>query len=271
MKKSLCLCLLGIMLFSLDGALAATPMLKPNKYSLPAKGTVLQDQEDRRIAPQTEAVRHPLIPGESPTTGQPWDGEYQPMLVVVSNYLGSTRYNKKTVKAAGIGQAAPYGVQYADIMYEDIISQKGQTRMTFLFSDSFAQGQPVSAGPVRSARPAQALLQQEWQAGLVFTGGPRRPDGDIYAMLSKQGAEGLVFDLRNEKARDAMFRVLGKGRKAPDTLNVDPVALRGLIPAEYAAQPRAFLFADEGPDESYVTARAIHLDWGDKTYISHFY
>lgn len=57
-------------------------------------------------------------------------------------------------------------------MYEGILYRSGQTRITFLYNDSFAEGQPLSAGPVRSARIGHVLLREEWQGGIVYAGRP---------------------------------------------------------------------------------------------------
>ena len=46
---------------------------------------------------------------------------------------------------------------------KESLYRSGQTRITFLFNDSFAEGQPLSAGPVRSARIGHVLLREEWQ------------------------------------------------------------------------------------------------------------
>ena len=133
MKKTLCL-LLGVML-ALTAALPAIAEVKPNTYSLPLEGTVLQNQADRNIKPLTPAERHPITSGVSPTTGLSWTGVYLPMLVQISNAEGSVKVNDKNVKAAGIGQRAPWGGALADIVYEGILYRTGETRISFLYSD----------------------------------------------------------------------------------------------------------------------------------------
>ncbi|MEA5013781.1 MAG: DUF3048 C-terminal domain-containing protein [Candidatus Limiplasma sp.] len=272
MKKIVSLLLAVVLLATgLGSALAATKT-KGNKYSLPKEGTVLQDVADRGIKPQGDSTRHTMIPGESPTTGLPWSGDYLPMIVQISNAEGSAKVNGKNVNAAGIGERAPWSGQYADIVFEGILYRTGATRISFLFSDSFAENQPQSAGPVRSARIGHVLLREEWESGFVYAGGPRREDNNIRELFAKTGADdkGVLFDLLSGSWVDLKNRV--GGVKAPDNYNANLLGLRQQIPASYAATPRPFLFSDESPyTEGYEYASAINLDWGDKKYISHFY
>jgi len=242
-----------------------------NDFTLPLEGTVLQNTPDRNISPNTPPVRNPIISGESPTTGQSWLGFYLPMLVQFSNAMASVDVNNKSETLAGVGNRAPWGGQHADIVYEAILYRTGYTRMTFLFSDSLDEGYPLSFGPVRSARVGHVSLREEWQAGLVFRGGPEIEDNDIQEMLKKLGAyeKGVAFDLETNLTRNYSQRV--KGLKGPENLDADIVGLRNLIPCEYTSQPRAFLFADLNPyTEGYDFAYKINLDWGQESYVSHF-
>ncbi len=272
MKKMVSIALACAIVLSSVGALAASKV-KPNKYTIPTKNvTVLQDSGDRAITPQQAPAKHGMIAGESPTTGLPWSGSYLPMIVQISNSTDSVKVNGKTVKAAGIGARAPWGGQYADIVYEGILYRTGATRISFLFSDSFSEGQPTSVGPVRSARIGHVLLRQEWQSGIVFAGGPRREDNNIKELFAKFGADeqGVIFNILDGAYQDYKYRV--SGVKAPDNYNIDAVGMRSLIPAEFVSEPRAFLFSDESPyTDGYDFAYSINLDWGDKQYISHFY
>ena len=178
MKRILSMLLIAVL------ALTAVPALAANdagtNYTLSTECVVvLQDIADRNITPAAGALDvNPVIEGQSPTTGMPVSGDslYMPMLVQISNPEGSEKVDGKNVTAAGIGQRAPWGGQYADIVYEGILYRSGQTRITFLFNDSFAEGQPLSAGPVRSARIGHVLLREEWQGGIVYAGGPRREE-----------------------------------------------------------------------------------------------
>ena len=99
------------------------------EYSLPQKHyTVLQNVPDRNLTPLRKATIHQTVPGESPVTGLPWDGDYQPVLVQISNAVGTVKQKGSTVKAAGIGKRAPWGIQYADILYEMLLVKSGETQ-----------------------------------------------------------------------------------------------------------------------------------------------
>ena len=269
-KKRTCLLLVAVLLVSIAMPAFASPHQK-NDYTLPKEGTVLQDVPDRNIKIKTPAERHPIIPGESPTTGLNWVGFYLPMLAQYSNSEGSITVNGKTFDAAGAGMRAPWGAQYADIVYEGILYRTGYTRMTFIFSDSLDDGYPSSFGPVRSARVGHVNLRQEWQGGLVFRGGPQVSGNNIYRLLSSYGVfdAGAAFDLETNRTNGYSNRV--SGLKPPENLNADISGLRDLIPISYMAQPRAFLFADLNPYTSgYDFAYQVNLDWGTDTYVSHF-
>ena len=274
MKKILSLALV------LALTLAAMPALASDdtgaKYTMDTKGAViLQNQADRGITPQPgEMDANPVIKGQSPTTGLPYntDALYLPMLVQISNPEGNTKVNGKKVTAAGIGERAPWGGQYADIVYEGILYRSGQTRITFMYSDSLADGLPTSAGPVRSARIGHVLLREEWQGGIVYAGGPKAEDNNINKLFRDFGAleKGVIFNLLNNDFLDYKYRV--KGVKAPDNYNVDVIGIRSLIPETTVAEPHPFLFADYSPYvDGYETAYQVNLDWGHKRYISHFY
>ncbi len=270
MKKWSSLLIAMVLVLSLVvPALASTH--SNNAFTIPLEGTVLQNEEDRDITPSTPPQRNPIISGESPTTGQSWMGFYLPMLVQYSNGLDSVKVNNKTVELAGIANRAPWGAQYADIVYEGILYRTGNTRMTFLFSDSLDSGYPLSFGPVRSARVGHVNLREEWQGGLVFRGGPEQEDNDIQQLLRKLDVyeKGVAFDLETNLTRNYSSRV--KGVKGPENLDADIIGLRSLVPSSYMSTPRAFLFADLNPyTEGYDFAYKINLDWGLDSYVSHF-
>jgi hypothetical protein len=275
MKKLLSLCCICALLCGSVSAGAAPKA----KYTLSPKGTtVLQNLPDRAIVPVAGPSRHALIPGESPTTGLPWEGEYLPMLVHIGNVEGKGKAKGKDVKLAGIGTASPWGIQYADIVYEEILMTGGSTRFAFLFSDSFAQGQPErGVGPVRSTRLGQLLLGEEWQCGLVHAGGYWGTQGwgdhPSAKLLEEAGGDGrwVPFDVLQGSARLRQYRNRVAGVKAPGNLNVDIMALRSLIPASFSSTPRPFLFGDDSPYlQGYASAHTIHLDWGNKSNVSHF-
>lgn len=276
MKKILSLLLIGLLALSSVPAMAAKKNDAGTNYTLDTKGhTVLQSVADRNIAPQPGTLEaNPVIDGESPTTGLPYDTTslYLPMLVQISNPEGTAKNMAgKKVTSAGIGQRAPWGGQYADIVYEGILYRSGQTRITFLFSDAFAEVSSLSVGPVRSARIGHVLLREEWQGGIVYAGGPKAEENNIAAMFAELGAsdKGVTFNLLDSDYKEFKNRV--KGVRAPDNYNVDAAGIRTLIPSTTVATPHPFLFTDLSPyTDGYDTAYTINLDWGHKKYISSF-
>jgi hypothetical protein len=274
MRKLIAFLMIFSMLFT---ALPVAVAVSKTEYTLPTKtGTVLQSTPDRGIAPQTEAARHPLIEGESPVTGLPWEGEYLPMLVQIGNLITSTKIGGRTIKTSGVGKAAPWGGQYADIVYESMIVKNDATRLTFLYSDCFALGEPKGeVGPVRSTRIGQLILREEWQAGFVYGGGFAGTfswrDQQTPELLAQTGAltQGVLLNMLDARYTDYRRRV--KGVKAPNNRSVNLIGLRETIPDTFVSQPRPFLFSDESPyTEGYDAADTIHLDWGREVTISHF-
>ena len=275
-KKLVSLLLALALTLSCVTALAAS---KSAKYSMSTENvTVLQDVPDREINYNKDDLAvNPVIPGESPTTGLPVaeSDRYMPMLVQVANELPKSKfkYNGVNTISAGVYSRAPWGGQYADIVYEGVLYRTGETRMTFLFNDSFAEGQPVSVGPIRSARYGHALLREEWGGGLVFGGGPRAQNNNITSFLKELGAleKKAAMDLvHTNDYNDYASRVDGLQR--PNNLNADIVGLRSTIPETTVATPHPFLFTDECPyTDGYETAYSINLDWGSPNWISHFY
>ena len=275
--RALCLTWALAVLLPAAGGHAMAASKDTRKYSLPLKGTtVLQNTPDRGIRPVTEVVRHEKIAGESPTTGLPWEGDYLPMLVQIGTNVDSVKVKGSTVKSMGIGKSAPWGGQFADIVYEGILSGYSFTRFSFLFNDSFEKGEPQKGvGPVRSTRIGPLLLREEWQSGYVYGGGFAGTfgweDHQTLALLRQSGAEsqGVLFDLRRSDLAGLAYRV--EGVKAPSNLNADIIAIRSLIPASHTPLPRPFLFADENPyTGGYAAAQTVHLDWGAKESVSHF-
>ena len=272
MRKIVSMLLMCLLLAVQSPALGDGP-----DYTLPTKGTtVLQNGPDRKIAVREATAARELTAGESPVTGLPWQDEYQPMLVQIGNLTATVKVNGRDVKASGIGKNSPWGMQYADIIYEEMIYINGTTRFTALMSDCFAAGEPAEGvGPVRSCRTGPLLLREEWQAGLVYGGGAigafSRGDDSASMLLAQTGAQamGVMFDTREAKYRDLRNRV--KEAKAPNNLNVIVAAMRELIPDTYVSTPRPFLFKDGAAyGDGYAPAGIISLDWGYKYNISHF-
>lgn len=296
MKKILCMLLTAVLLMSTASAMAGK---YDPKYTMDTEGyVVLQDVKDRNITPNAGEIDiNPLIEGESPTTGMPYDTSvrYMPMIIQISNTDASDTISgdltfssmlklasgqelekadtkNKKITASGIGARAPWGGQNADLVYEGILYRQGVTRISFLFSDALADGVEISAGPVRSARIGHALLREEWQGGIAYCGGPEAKGNNVNQTFKELGAtaKGVALDIETS-VKSGNFNNRVKGLKGPDNLNVDVYGLQTLIPETTVATPHPFLFTDVSPyTDGYEMAYNINLDWGSKTGISHF-
>jgi len=272
MKRLPILAMLAVLLGLCLGVQASADV----EYTLSVKNnTVLQDMPDRDIAVRAARETRAAAAGESPVTGLQWEGRYLPMLVQIGNTADTVQVNGYSVKASGIGRYTPWGVQYADIIYEQSMYGTGYTRFTMLFSDCFASGEPeAGVGPVRSCRYGPLLLREEWQAGLVYGGG-LGPRGDqIAALLADDTALqwGLLINTRSAALSGQMgYIVRGQGKKSPNTYNAYLIKARDSIPETYAPEARPFLFQEGGAyADGYAEATTVNLDWGYKYNISHF-
>lgn len=263
----------------LTALLTAAAMPVPAQAAKEVKaepGVIIQNQPDRQISPAVPPALHTPIAGESSVTGLPIvQGRYMPVLVQISNAEGTEKAGRKTVKAAGLGKAAPWGGQFADVVYESLLWELGQTRLTFLFSDSLAQGQPASVGPVRSIRHGTVLIREEWQGAVVYGGGLQRCNDGIAQRLWALETDGSGRAIRMQGA-NLIQRTFGgriQGVKAPDNLDVNAVTVQNVVLEKCTAQPRPFLFFDNNPYGRYERADTVTLDWGDKRkyYVSQFH
>ena len=280
MKKALCIFLCLGLCFASSGGLAINQPQAPLKdtgksYTAHISGmTALQGEPaatDRQIAFDATALAdNPLIPGQSPTTGRRLEasGLYMPLLVQISNAVGEEKdANGRQIKAAGLGKRAPWGGQYADIVYESLLNRDGQTRMAFLFSDSFADGLPLSAGPVRSARVSGMMLSKVWGGGFVCAGMAQYERAYIAELGDNHTA--YTFNLLHNRYHEVKNRV--KGVKAPDNYNINPMGIRSMIPGDILPIPHPFLFEKVSPyGDGYAPAFRLTLDWGRAQYISGF-
>lgn len=229
--------------------------------------TVIDGQANRNITLQ-EVGLNEVVDGVSPTTGltlseldQPEGfaglaitGRYMPMLVQIDNDQG------------GVGDRAPWGAAYADIVYETPLHRRGFTRISFLFSDLI----PDSVGPVRSARVGHVDLREEWDAGFLYFGGQTREGSNIEERFSEYGAKskGVLFsgtDGTNKPWKAFYSRV--SGLASPHNVDANVAAIYGLIDPEFTPPNHAFLFTDELPTTG-TDAEVITIDWGLAMYNS---
>ena len=250
MKRSLCL-LLAIVCFA---ALVQTALAAPVK-------TVIRDEEDRKISVKGKGKDgnfpvNPEIPGQSSTTGLPWDDAYMPMLVQIDNADG------------GIGNRAPWGASDADIIYETPLHKNGDTRLSYLFSDVI----PESVGPVRSARITHVELREEWDAGFIFYGGQPYEGTNIDDKFNETGAKkkGILFSgiVSTSKPWKKYYTTV-KGLASPHDINANVKAMQALIPTKFKAPSRPYLFTDELPELGDF-ASSIAITLANKAYCSSF-
>jgi hypothetical protein len=212
--------------------------------------TVIDPTADRGIAPKGDpSVNNPRIPGESMTTGLPFEGDYVPILVNIDNVAGAWPH---------------WGVADADIIYELPIHGLIMTRLMALFADRH----PAEAGPVRSGRVLHAELREEWDAGWTFVGIQKLDGTNVHDALREFGARhktnDLIYDLAANKWSKHSYRV--KGYNGPHNLSVKVLELVEVAKG-YAFPERPFLFTDALPTTG-EPASQIQLVYGgnDKNY-----
>ncbi len=248
MKKFLCMLLALMMVLSTAAAALASTEINP--------------KEKRKIKLQ-KVEENPVYEGVSPTTGLTLDylyvpegftglaatGRYMPMLVQIGNDEG------------GIGHRAPWGLQYADIVYEFPLHRDGNTRFTALFSDLI----PDSVGYVRSARVGNAWLWKEWMGGFLFYGQQEAEGSNVEAEFRKMGHhpinDPLLFSGMVSTGKEwKQFYNARKGLKSPYHIDANVAEMSKLIPEDQVAPNHAFKFTDETPEGGDV-ANEIYIKW----------
>ena len=224
----------------------------------------INPKEKRGIKLQNVGLND-VVDGVSPTTGLDLadydvvsgyiglavNGRYQPMLVQIDNSEG------------GVGEIAPWGATYADIVYETPLHANGATRISFLFSDVV----PTSVGPVRSARVGHAWLREEWDAGFLYYGGQTRKGSNIND----------VFKITGASKKDVLFSgIVGEGKPwkeyytrragvpAPHNVDANVAAMLDLIPASLVPPNHAYRFTDDLPEGE--PASVIKVSWAHDGY-----
>lgn len=222
---------------------------------------------------QNDLTANPIILGESPTTGLPnaMKNGYRPLLIMISNpEKRIINENGEKVSVAGIGDFAPWGGTFADIVYEGVLYRTGQTRLVFLLLDCFSDNTKVSVGPVRSARIEHVMLREEWNAGLVHVGGPRVEGNNIFETLSELQAEQYSYNLLDNVYLDFKERI--SVVKAPNNYSIDAVGVHNLMEDIPLEDVHPFQFFDTNPycNDDYLAANEIRLNWGRSSFNSSF-
>ena len=230
---------------------------------------VIDGKTDRKITPVPSAARS-AEEGISPTTGRVLaglevpegfaglaaTGRYMPVLVQIDNTNG------------GIGATAPWGVSYADIVYETPLHSAGYTRLSALFSDLI----PTAVGPVRSARVGHVWLRQEWDCGFLYYGGQTRKGSSIKTEFSKLKAKSgvVLFNGTDGKGKPwKKYYTKRKGYDSPHNRSANAASISALVPKSHQAAARTFLFTDTPPvgDEATV----LRVVWGGRGYGSQLF
>ena len=122
-----------------DAEISATPETTPTQTATP-------EPVEIEVIPTTTPA-----PQLSYTTGLPYDGDYHPVMAVISNAPAARPQT---------------GLQTADVVYEMPIDYS-VTRFVCVFSDNVPEG----VMSVRSARVSFLYIQQEWDAVFLHFGG----------------------------------------------------------------------------------------------------
>ena len=213
-------------------------------------GTLIDADSDRGITPigadenGLYAV-NPVIEGESPTTGLPWEGVYFPILVMIDNVFGAL---------------PQYGIAQADIMYEMPIDIR-MTRLVALYSSDI----PEWAGPVRSTRTMHVDLREEWGGTLVHAGGQSEEGTDVYARFKEYGlknADMRRINIIGMAPHSSDYGRNNNDKQSPHNHGVKVLKLyNDLIGTGLDPAPRPYLFTDEKP-QAGEEAGYVYLDLG---------
>jgi len=179
--------------------------------------------------------------------------ESRPVLVSVGISSASIKVNGRTINAAGVGKRSPWGVHEADVIYETMLYQNGQTRLGCLFLSRF----PATVGPVRSARMNQFYLREEWDAAFIYNGDAGSTAWTHMPEMDR-GSPLLFNTQKNRDVREWCIRE--SGVKAPDNLSIRLAGFAETLD-EGGNVP---IFQGNPSVSGAASADGITLDWGAK-------
>ena len=235
-------------------------------------GAASADTVDGLTERALKFTRHPerrtAEEGVSPTTGLPladraalaeegWagfavTGRYQPMLVQIDN------------TNSGAGDIAPWGVMYADILYEFPLASGGATRISALFSDLM----PTAVGPMRSARVGAVWTLAEWDAGFMYYGYQSKKGSSVPDELTRIGAKMNEVRFNGTDGTNRPWKQYYSRRKdlpSPHNASGNAAAISTLIPDTHLARQRAFPFTKTRASGGDPADRVV-IHWGSPTY-----
>ncbi len=223
--------------------------------------TTINPQEKRKIK-LTKVGDNEAVDGISPTTGLELDsldvpegaaglaatGRYMPVLVQIGNDEG------------GIGYRAPWGLSYADIIYETPLVRSHVTRLTAVFSDII----PDSVGYVRSARIGHIWLREEWNGALIYYGQQESDGSNVKAEISKLKAGSMTFSGIGSSTPYRKYFTRVNGLKSPYNVDVNAAAIAEMVPEDEVAVNHTYKFTDESPEEG-DSGNRIAISWGSSS------
>lgn len=229
------------------------------------RGIALQDADvnivEEGISPTTGLALSELdVPDDA--LGLAVSGTYMPMVVQIDNQDG------------GVKARAPWGLSYADIIYETALHREGATRLTAVFADVL----PTSVGPIRSARLAHVWIAREWGGGFVHFGRQEYTQTNAEQEMKKVGILRYLnrFDgTDGAKPWNKYFNARAK-LTAPHNQNANVAGLSTLVGqksdgshVDVIPTEHALLFTDELPEGD--SGVAIGVEWSRQQQDSYAY
>ena len=169
MKKLLSLVLAFALILSVSAAMADPIEINGSekrdiKINEAGLNTPPQEMVDNNISPTT-GRQLDTIDVPDGYLGAAFTGDYQPIMVQISNAGGGVNENSK-----GEPATAPINVQYGDVWYEACQASTSNgctlTRFSVVFSDVI----PDWVGFVRSTRLTHCRIRQEWDCAFCTSG-----------------------------------------------------------------------------------------------------
>lgn len=203
-----------------------------------------------------------VIEGYSPLTGLPFEGEYRPVLVQLSNTHGARRL---------------WNLCEADIVYETDLFGATHTRYTAVYHDSH----PTQVCAVRSARLHHVELRQEWDCPIVYWGAQTIEGTNVYTYLGEMGVDpqfsyngNPVGKWTNSVARALLARESGLGGPDNVSANLQEMVATAWPTNEdgtpYEPKVHAFRFSDT-PTRGTDTAVEIDIKYSEHYHASYTY
>ena len=216
----------------------------------------------------------------SPTTGRRLDeidapegyvgtavtGEYQPIMVQISNAGGGVNVDSK-----GRPATAPVNAQYADVVYEACQANSTNggslTRFSMIFSDLV----PDYVGFVRSTRATHPRIRQEWECAFVTSG---YSEADVpeewrkFGVMSPEKATpdnpGIVYVQNFPKVWGKYMFHCTNISDANDHVYQLANIVQNIIPKDHVPANHTWRFTDETPDGG-DSGEIVYVSFGGGT------